>query len=121
VLKLKRHSSSRRRRSSTFVKNSIENETNKKEKEEKYNGIEKEERQECGTVCSRPMLAIGKRNENLKKPEPKGRIIIRRMKVDVIIKKGVRIFFFVFFLFCCHVITHRGKLVVVVVVFFFFF
>ena len=105
MLKLKRHSSSRRRRSSTFVKNSIENETNKKEKEEKYNGIEKEERQECGTVCSRPMLAIGKRNENLKKPEPKGRIIIRRMKVDVIIKKGVRIFFFVFFLFslsCYH-------------------
>jgi len=53
VLKLKRHFSSRRRRSSTFVKNPIENEANKKEKEEKYNGIEKEESQECGTVCSR--------------------------------------------------------------------
>ena len=109
VLKLKRHSSSRRRRSSTFVKNPIENETNKKE-EEKYNAIEKEERQECGTACS------SKRNENPKKPEPKGRIIIRRKKVDVIIKKGV-FSFSSSSSFRCHVITHRGKLVLVVVVY----
>ncbi len=48
VLKLKRHFSSRRRRSSTFVKNPIENEANKKKKKRNIKELKKKKAKNVG-------------------------------------------------------------------------